>query len=248
MSARDAPRPRVHVVHAHSEADSFVTAMKNVIVAEFRDTGHQVTVSDLHAKNFNPVASPRDFLERSDASRLVYPLEQRHGYATGTLAADIHEEIEPVLAADLLVFTFPVYWFGAPAILKGWFDRVLLSGVCYGGKRVYGRGGLAGKRAFSAFSLGAKEGMFGADGIHGELVTGMMRHLFQGTMGYVGLDVVQPFGGYNVPYIAQDKREGLLDELRAVVRNLDDRPVLAVPDLDDFSEKLLPLHENPAVS
>jgi NAD(P)H dehydrogenase (quinone) len=145
-----------------------------------------------------------------------------------------------VLAADLLVFTFPIYWFGAPAILKGWFDRVLLSGVCYGGRRVYNRGGLAGKRSFVAMSLGGREHMFGPRGIHGELVTGMMRHLFQGTLGYVGTTVLEPFVAHHVPYIGDDARAVLLKELRGAVAAIDGRKRLVLPDLDDFDEKLAP--------
>jgi NAD(P)H dehydrogenase (quinone) len=232
---------KAHLVHAHSEGDSFVTAMKTVIASQLEAEGHEVTISDLYAKRFNPVASPADFGSRRDDERLVYALEQRHGYESGTLAPDILEEIEPVLAADLLVFTFPIYWFGAPAILKGWFDRVMLSGVCYGGKRLYGRGGLAGKRSFAAMSLGGRENMFGAQGVHGELVTGMMRHFFQGTLGYVGTSVLEPFVGYNVPYIGEPARAALLDDLRGVVAQIDRRPVLAVPDLNAFDDRLAPL-------
>jgi len=232
---------KVHIVHAHSESDSFVAAMKNVIQSQFEADGHEVSLSDLYAKGFNPVASPADFGSRSDPDRLVYALEQRHNYTGGTLAPDILEEVEPVLAADLIVFTFPIYWFGAPAILKGWFDRVLLSGVCYGGRRLYGRGGLSGKRSFAAMSLGGRENMFGERGIHGELVRGMMRHLFQGTLGYVGTTVLEPFIGYNVPYIGGEARAALLDQLRAEVAAIDTRAALPVPRLEDFDDRLVPL-------
>lgn len=232
---------KAHVVHAHSEADSFVNAMKDVIVDQLRIDGHQVTISDLYAKQFNPVASADDFSARHDPQRLVYALEQRHGYQTRTLAPDILAEIEPVLAADLLVFTFPIYWFGAPAILKGWFDRVLLSGVCYGGKRVYGKGGLVGKRSFVAMSLGGREHMFGPTGLHGDLVMGMMKHLFQGTLGYVGTNVLEPFVGYHVPYIGDPARVALLSELRGVIADIDRRAVLPKPDLSEFDDKFAPL-------
>jgi NAD(P)H dehydrogenase (quinone) len=232
---------KVHVVHAHSESDSFVAAMKNVIVAKCEERGDEVTISDLYAKQFNPVASPRDFGERKDSTRLVYALEQRHGYQSGTLAPDILEELEQVLAADLLVFTFPIYWFGAPAILKGWFDRVMLSGVCYGGRRVYGQGGLIGKKSFIAMSLGGREHMFGSEGLHGELVTGMMRHLFQGTLGYVGTTVLEPFVAYHIPYLDASERTRLLDELGGIVGSIEMRPALKVPDLTMFDDKFAPL-------
>ena len=229
-----------HVVHAHSEQDSFVTAMKDVIVDQLRADGHEVSLSDLYAKGFDPVASPGDFAARRDPHRLVYALEQRHGYETGTIAPDILAELAPVLAADLLVFTFPIYWFGAPAILKGWFDRVMLSGVCYGGKRLYGRGGLAGKRSLVAMSLGGRAHMFGDGGLHGELVTGMMRHLFQGTLGYVGTTVLEPFVAYHVPYVGDPARRALLDDLRGLVADIDRRTALPVPDLALFDETLAP--------
>ena len=125
-----------------------------------------------------------------------------------------------MLATDLLVFTFPIYWFGTPALLKGWFDRIILSGICYGGKWIYGRGGLAGKRSFAAMSLGRREHMLGQAGLHGELVIGMMRHFFQGTLGYVGTTVLEPFIGDHVPYI---RGPGRSDLPRSDRRHRDDR-------------------------
>jgi len=146
------------------------------------------------------------------------------------------------MKAELIVFSFPVFWFSVPAILKGWIDRVFLSGPFYGGKRVYGRGGLSGKRAFVATSLGGREHMFGAGALHGELTTGMMRHFFQGTLGYVGLTVHEPFIAHHVPYLDDAARQGLLEELRNCIVSLSDRPVLPMPDLALFDESFAPLN------
>lgn len=230
-----------HLVHAHSEEDSFVAAMKVTIVEELIAAGARVTVSDLYATQFNPVISPGDFQSRKSAEHLVYTLEQRHAYETGTLALDIKAEIERLVEADLVIFTFPVFWFSVPAILKGWIDRVFISGLFYGGKRIYGRGGMAGKKAFAAMSLGGREHMFGPGSLHGELATGMMRHFFQGTLGYVGFSVYQPFVAYHVPYLAADARERLLSELRQAVKYLPDRSLIAMPDLKNFDERFAPL-------
>ena len=90
---------RVHVVHAHPEPRSFVAAMRDVIVDEFRSSSHEVTVSDLYAMGFNPVASAADFTERSDPDYLVYALEQRHASARNTLDPVIRTEVDRVLAA-----------------------------------------------------------------------------------------------------------------------------------------------------
>lgn len=230
----------VHLVHAHPEPRSFVTAMRDVIVTELASAGHTVDVSDLYAMRFDPVLSERDFASRSNPDHLVYALEQRHAHASGALAPDIRDEVEKVLAADALAFTFPLFWFGVPAIMKGWIERVFLSGPFYGGKRLYGRGGLAGKRAFAAFSLGGRDHMFGEDAIHGALESGMMRSFFQGTLGYVGLTVHRPFVAYHVPYVPAPRREEMLDELRAYVRDLDGQPVMPMPDLARFDDILRP--------
>jgi len=231
---------RVHLVHAHSEADSFVAAMRDVIVGEFQAQDATVTVSDLYAMDFNPVASAQDFNARKNADHLVTALEQRHGYESGTLSNDIAEEVEKLLAADVIGFTFPLHWFSVPAILKGYIDRVFLSGPFYGGRRIYAQGGLAGKRAFATFSLGGREHMFGEGSIHGELETGMMRHFFQGTLGYVGLAVHRPFIAHHVPYVDDAARGQMLEELRQYVRTLDDQSIMEMPDLARFDETFRP--------
>ena len=119
----------VLIVHAHPEPKSFNTALRDHSVRALGGLGHAVQVSDLYAMNFNPVAGPGDFTDRADPDYLVYALEQRHGFETGTLAPDIQAEIETLMWCDLLILHFPLYWFSVPAILKGWIDRVLVSGL-----------------------------------------------------------------------------------------------------------------------
>ena len=238
----DETRPlRVHLVHAHPEPRSFVAAMRDTVRKAFVEQGHTVTVSDLYEMKFNPVASAADFTAPQRPDYLVYGLEQRHAASTGGLSADIEAEVDNVLAADILAFTFPIFWFDTPAILKGWIDRVFLSGAFYGGRRVYDRGGLVGKRAFAAMSLGGRAHMFGSNAIHGELEAGMLRHFFQGTLGYVGLQVHQPFTAYHVPYVDDHKRAELLGDLHSCVTRLDTRQFIPMPSLDDYDSTFKPL-------
>jgi NAD(P)H dehydrogenase (quinone) len=229
---------RIHLVHAHPEPRSFVSAMRDVIVNEFIDMGATVTVSDLYQMGFNPVLSAGDFGSRKRSDYLIYALEQRHGYETGSLSQEIRDEVANVLAADVLGFTFPIYWFSVPAILKGWIERIFLSGPMYGGKRLYDRGGLKGKRSFAAMTLGGRSHMFGSAGIHGELETGMMRHFFQGTLGYVGLAVYCPFVAYHVPYVTDHDRAEMLDGLRKYIRDLERQPLMVTPDIGAFDHTL----------
>lgn len=229
-----------HLVHAHPEETSFTAAMRDTIIVAATSAGHSITVSDLYAMDFNPVMSANDFGVRKDPDHLTYALEQRHNWKEGTIAPDIAAEIEKVLTADVLGFTFPLQWFGVPAIMKGWIERVMISGPFYGGRRVYDHGGLAGKRGFAAFGLGGRSHMFGDGSIHGPLATGMMKHFFQGTMGYVGLTVHEPFVAWHVPYVSDEDRKSMLSNLSHYIRNLESQPVIKMPDLDDFDDRFRP--------
>jgi NAD(P)H dehydrogenase (quinone) len=174
---------------------------------------------------------------RRDPSYLSYALEQRHAIQLDTLAPDIGREVERVLAADLLILIFPVFWFSLPAMLKGWIDRIFLSGLFYGGRRFYGRGPMAGRRAMMVASMGARAHMFGLHALHGEIEP-MFRHLTRGTLGYVGYDVLEPFWAFHVPYVSDEERRGELDRLRRHLARLDALPVLPVPDLAGYDAQM----------
>ncbi|CAM5476969.1 NAD(P)H-dependent oxidoreductase [Eoetvoesiella caeni] len=228
---------KVLIVHAHPEPKSFSAALKSTAVEELELQGHQVQVSDLYAMQFNPVASTADFASRSNPNYCVYALEQRHGVESGTIAHDIQAELDKLLWCDLLILNFPIFWFSTPAILKGWIDRVLVSGMVYGGKRFYDRGGLKGKRALVCLTLGGQEHMFGVESIHGPLDI-MLRPLLRGTLAYTGMGVLEPFVGWHIPYISQESRLQVLESWRTRLQTLDDEPTLSFPSLDDFDESL----------
>jgi NAD(P)H dehydrogenase (quinone) len=68
----------------------------------------------------------------------------------------------------------------------------------------------------------------------------MMRHFFQGTLGYLGLTVHKPFVAYHVPYITNHERQELLQDLRVYLRDLDRQPTLKFPELGNFGDVLTP--------
>ncbi|WP_394672965.1 NAD(P)H-dependent oxidoreductase [Limnobacter sp.] len=230
----------VLIVHAHPEPQSFCTAMMKRMRDRFEAQGHTVTVSDLYAKQFNPVASASDFPDRGNPDYLVYALEQRHAEKNNTLPVDIAEEVQLLKNCDLLVLNFPLYWFSLPAILKGWIDRIFLSGVVYGGRNFYDRGLMKGKQAWLTFTLGGREHMFGEEAIHGELNT-MLRPVLRGSLGYAGFDVIEPFAAYHVPYISPEARVEMLEQLDTAVDTLGSRSRVSYPSLDNFDPQMNPL-------
>jgi putative NADPH-quinone reductase len=107
---------RVHVVFAHPRTDSFNAALHETIVAALRGAGHAVDDLDLYAENFQPALTA----------------EERGAYHTiGGNLAGIETYVERLRAADALVISAPTWWYGMPAILKGYFDRVWVPGVAF---------------------------------------------------------------------------------------------------------------------
>jgi NAD(P)H dehydrogenase (quinone) len=105
---------RILVLYAHPVETSFHAAMHARVVTALRAAGHEVDDCDLYAENFNPVLSREE--------RLNY-------HNTAVNRAPVKSYVERLERADALVLCFPVWCFGLPAILKGWFDRVLMPGV-----------------------------------------------------------------------------------------------------------------------
>ena len=107
---------RILVIFAHPVETSFHAAMHARVVAALRSAGHEVDDCDLYAEGFNPVLSREERLNYHD---------------TGINQLAVKEYVERLQRAEALVFCFPVWCFGLPAILKGWFDRVLMPGVSF---------------------------------------------------------------------------------------------------------------------
>lgn len=114
----------VLIVHAHPEAKSLTSALKDLAVETLQQDGHTVLVSDLYAMNWKAVADRADFRQLARPERFSYRAESAHAYASGMQTQDVEREQEKLLWADAVLLTFPLWWFSMPAILKGWVDRV----------------------------------------------------------------------------------------------------------------------------
>ena len=103
------------IVYAHPEPDSFNGAMKDLAVATLTGAGHQVTVSDLYAQSFNPVAGSGDFTARADPARLDMGAEQAHAARTAGFAPDLQREIRNGSVPEVLSYPESVrFGRGAP--------------------------------------------------------------------------------------------------------------------------------------
>lgn len=228
---------RVLIVSAHPEPRSFNAALAATAVATLEAGGHMVTHSDLYAMGFNPVVGRGDFSTVHDAARLNVSLEQRHAVAHGGLAADIRAELDKLLAAELLILQFPLWWFGLPAILKGWIDRVFVSGTAYGRTALYEHGKFRGKRALVCVTTGAPAEAFGPDALSGDML-GILAPLHRGVLGFTGMTVLPPYVCHHVPYEGDAARAAMLAGYRDHLGRLAELAPLPMPTLAAHAHQL----------
>ena len=104
------------VVFAHPCEESFSAALHATVVQSLTERGWEVDDCDLYAEGFSPVLSA----------------QERRGYhETATNTGSVQGYVDRLRAAQALVLVFPVWNFGYPAMLKGFFDRVFLPGVSF---------------------------------------------------------------------------------------------------------------------
>ena len=212
---------KILIVHAHENPNSFCSALATTAKNYFSENGNVVTISDLYKKQFNPIGGKHDFEKLSDASHYKYAAEQIHAQSNNLFASDLKEEMELIVDADILIFNFPLWWFGMPAILKGWVDRVLAYGFAYGGEYGMGANGrFKNRKAFLTVTTGSPGHFYTKEGVHGRtLPDDILRNINEGILRLVGYDVQVPFVAHEVSRISQEEREAILKNYRKYLEN-----------------------------
>lgn len=232
----------VLIVFAHPEPASFSAALKNEAVATLAQAGHAVTVSDLYAMRWNPALGPEEFAhDRADATFLDLSREQEHAHRNDSHAADVRAEQAKVAAADLVLLHFPVWWFGMPALLKGWIDRVFSRGFAYAAGCKYERGRFKGKRAMLCITTGTASTLYEPDGIDGDLLH-VLWPIHNGMLAYTGFAVLPPFVAWMPGRVDAAARAAYLLEYRLRLGSLDTiEPLFFHPWVDyDETQRLKP--------
>ncbi|MEX0299788.1 MAG: NAD(P)H-dependent oxidoreductase [Kordiimonas sp.] len=104
------------VIVCHPLRESLCGSLAAEAVSYLKTAGHSVEVRDLHEERFDPRLSA----------------EERQSYYAERFAGNaLSEEIKSLTETEMLVLVFPAWWFGFPAVLKGWFGRVWAPGHAY---------------------------------------------------------------------------------------------------------------------
>jgi NAD(P)H dehydrogenase (quinone) len=107
---------RILYIYCHPLPESFHAAIRARALAALADTGHQVDLLDLYAEKFDPVLSEE---------------ARRHYHDVSRNRAGLEDYVARLTSADAVILQFPTWCFGAPAMLKGFFDRMIMPGVAF---------------------------------------------------------------------------------------------------------------------
>ena len=139
------------LIYGHPKTPtSFNFSLKEKLVFALKNRGHSVLVRDLYEISFYPLLSSDD-------------LSKFHSHE---IPDDIKKEHEFIKNADVIIFIYPIWWAGSPAIIKGYIDRVFSYGFAYmyKGDKVVGL--LTDKRAIIINSTGSTDEFYEKEGFH----------------------------------------------------------------------------------
>lgn len=110
----------MYIVWAHPRSDSLTAQVVKEIQGEAERQGTNVSTLDLYRLGFNPALNVEDEPDWDNPNKQYSP--------------EVHRLFNEMATNDTVVFVFPVWWYGFPAMLKGYLDRVWNNGLAYGGK------------------------------------------------------------------------------------------------------------------
>lgn len=106
------PKHRHVVVLCHPDADSFNAAVAAHYCQAVEDNGQSAVLRDLYRMKFDPVLRSEE---------LAADRESAPGYVP---SPDIAAELALIVDAEVVVLVYPIWLGSAPAMLKGYIDRV----------------------------------------------------------------------------------------------------------------------------
>ncbi len=190
---------KVLIIYAHPNEKSFCSAIKETLIESLKENRNTIKIHDLYVKNFNPVLSKTELTN--------YPK---------TLLEDetIAQYQQDIMWADIIIIIHPAWWYGAPAILKGYFDRVLTEGFAFTYENDEPNPKLIGKKGILIQTYDATEEM--EKKLFQEIT---YRTIFY-TWKYCGIADWQRKAFYRVNFVSQEQRIDWLQEIGAIGKNI----------------------------
>ena len=104
------------VVYVHPVEGSFTSAVRDAIIQHLPTHHHEIRLRDLYAENFDPFLSA---------------IERTPHHTPPTTRPELARDVEDLRWCEAIVFVYPTWWSGLPAMLKGWIDRTWMNEVAW---------------------------------------------------------------------------------------------------------------------
>jgi len=189
------------IIFAHPNPDSFNGAILKTIENKLTEKEYQFISKNLYQLNFNPI------LNMNDAERMK----------NSTVADDVALEHADIEWAKNIVFIYPIWWTGQPAILKGWIDRVFNRGFAYAPQEDGTVKGLLSDKTVMVFTTsGSSEENMRQSGMY----DAMEKIMLQGVLGFCGINNMLYKNLYEVPTTTDVERDRMLGEIDYLINAL----------------------------
>lgn len=189
------------IVFGHPNPDSFNGAILKTIENKLEEKQYEYISKNLYQLNFNPILTIDDFGRMENS----------------TVADDIALEHADIEWAKNIIFIYPVWWAGPPAIVKGWVDRVLNKGFAYVPQEDGTvKGLLSDKTVMIITTSGSDEETMVQSGME----DAMKKIMLEGTLGFCGINNMFYQNFYNVLTTTEAEREKILSDVDYLINAL----------------------------
>lgn len=194
----------VLIVYTHPRVESLNHAILETCVNTFEKNGHKVEVRDLYKMGFNPV------LEGDDAIHI----ENHKFVRTNTsFPEEIEVEMQHIRNADLLLYIYPVWWNGFPAMMKGYVDRVFQHGFAYSFESDEPKKNFGGKKALFIHTTGQPQDTPEAQELTRRIKSVTSGWMFNGN----DVEVLDHMVYGRVPYLSNDELKAILKDVETKI-------------------------------
>lgn len=191
---------KVLLIFGHPNRNSYNGAILTALIEELETLKYQYKVKDLYQEEFNPVLS----------------LDEHENQYKGIYKEDVKSYHDKIKWADHIIIVFPIWWMGAPAIVKGWIDRVLVSGFAYEA----GENGVEGLLTDQTMTLITTYGRSEKNMIATGMRDAIEKVLVDGTLKFCGFKETIHKNLYKVTSISDGERTEMLKEVKELVKGL----------------------------
>lgn len=188
------------LIYAHPDKDSFLMKIRERFISEAKAAGHTVFLRDLLEMNFDPVLGYNDL----------------NHIRAGNVANDILQEQEYVQKSDAIVVIYPIWYMSMPAIIKGYFDRVLTKGFAFKFKDDTVIGLLENKNVYLISTAGLKKELF--DTMY--LIENFNHIVDYGIFEFCGMEVKRHDYYWSIPFLSDKEKKQILTEVAQIVRSI----------------------------